>query len=100
MLMLVAEGGFVKLRDGAEGGDVCGGHTKCRYSSHIAVIFSTAAIVSTQNDIFIVASFWSATISKLPPLKLIYCSSFMSYHCRTPQKTIPIAAVPKKRRNM
>ena len=77
--MLVAEGGFVKLRDGAEGGDVCGGHTKCRYSSHIAVIFSTAAIVSTQNDIFIAVGFWSAAISNLLPLKLyiavVLCSA-------------------------
>ena len=61
--------------------------------------FSTTAIASTQNGVFIVAGFRSAAISTLPPLKHIYGDSFMSHHYRTPQKTIPIAAVPKKRRN-
>ena len=39
--------------------------------------------------------FWSASIALLPPLKQVYCGSFMSHHCRTPQKTLPIAAVTK-----
>ena len=33
------------------------------YRLHIAVFFSTIAIVSAENDIFIVAGFWSAAIS-------------------------------------
>jgi len=68
---------------------------KHHYSSHIAAFFSTATIVSMQNDIFIAVGFWSTTISKLTLLKHIYCGSFMSHRCRTPQKTILIATVPK-----
>ena len=34
-------------------------------------------------------------ISTLSPLKLIYGGDFLSRHCRTLQKTIPIAAIPK-----
>ena len=68
---------------------------KRRYSSHIAAFFSTVAIVSTQNDVFIAVGLKSAIISKLPPLKHIYCSGFMFRRCRTPQKTIPIVIDPK-----
>ena len=39
--------------------------------------------------------FWSAAIALLLPLKQVYCGSFMSRRCRTPQKTLPIAAVTK-----
>ena len=50
---------------------------------------------SAQNDVFIAVGFWSAVISKLLPLKHIYYGGFMSCRCRTPQKTILIAIVPK-----
>ena len=33
------------------------------YRSHIAVFFSTAAIVSVENEIFIAVGFWSTAIS-------------------------------------
>ena len=39
--------------------------------------------------------FWSVAISTLPLLKHIYGSRFMSRSCRTLQKSIPSAAVPK-----
>ena len=68
---------------------------KRRYSSHIAAFFSTAAIVSTENDIFIAAGSCPTAISKLPPLKHIYCIGFMSCHYRMMQKTIPIVTVQK-----
>lgn len=83
------------------------------YNLHIAAVFYTAAIVSTQNDIFIVVRFSSTTISTLMPLKHIYCGGSMSLYCRTPQKTRATVAVQwnaaidpiysgglKKRRNM
>ena len=57
------------------------------------VVFYIAAILYVRNDIFIAAGFWSATISKLTPLKHIYCGGSMSRHCRTPQKTRAIATV-------
>ena len=66
-----------------------------RYNLHIVAVFYTTVIVSVQNDIFIVAGFWSAAISKLTPLKHIYCVGFMSRHCRTSQKTRATAVVPK-----
>ena len=65
------------------------------YNMHIGAFFSTAAIVSAQNDVFLMAGFRSADISTLPPLKHIYCGGFMSCHCRMPQNTISIAVVPK-----
>lgn len=77
------------------------------------MVLYTTAKVFAQNDIFIEAGFWSASIFKLMPLKHIYCSSSMSHCCRTPQKTRATATVqwntaidpmysgsPKKCRNM
>ena len=74
--------------------------SQCRYNLHIVAIFYTTTIVFAQNDIFIAAEFWSAAISKLMLLKHIYYGSFMSYHCKTPQKTRATMLVPKKGRNM
>ena len=82
---------------------------KHRYKSHIAMFFSTATIVSTQNDIFIVAGFWSTAISNLPMLKLyiaaVLCPAVVGCRKRLylqrryqkmPQQTLCIAAIPKK----
>ena len=65
------------------------------YISHIAAFSPIVAIVSAQNDVFITVDYRSAAISKLPPLKHIYWGGFMSHHCRTLQKTIPIVTVLK-----
>ena len=68
---------------------------KCCYISHIVAFSSTVAVVPAQNDVFIAVAYRSAAISKLPLLKHIYWGGFMSHHCRTLQKTIPIATVLK-----
>ena len=58
-------------------------------------IFYIVAKVFAQNDIFIAVGFWSTAISKLTPLKHIYCGGFMARCYRMPQKTRATAAVPK-----
>ena len=43
-----------------------------------------------------ISAIQTGTISKLTPLKHIYCGGFMSRCCKMSQKTRAIAAVPKK----
>ena len=61
----------------------------------MVAFFSTTAIAFVQDDVFIAVGFKSTTISMLLPLKHIYGGGFMSRCYMTPQKSIPIAAVPK-----
>ena len=68
---------------------------KRRYKSNIAAFSYAATIVSVENDMFIAVGFWSAAMSIYTPLIHTYCSGLLSCHNRTPQKTIPIAAVTK-----